>query len=101
GHLKLGRLVAFYDDNHISIEGDNAFAFSEDVGERYGSYGWGVQNPGEDNALDRLEQAARAAMAIDDQPSLIVVRTHIAPGSPNKQHTAQARRCRVAGGRVL
>jgi transketolase len=90
GHLKLGRLVAFYDDNHISIEGDTALAFSEDVGKRYEAYGWHVQNLGEDIALDRLEQAARDAMAVEDQPSLIVVRTHIAPGSPNKQDTESA-----------
>jgi transketolase len=90
GHLKLGRLVAFYDDNHISIEGDTALAFSEDVGKRYEAYGWHVQNLGEDIALDRLEQAARDAMAVEDQPSLIIVRTHIAPGSPHKQDTEAA-----------
>jgi transketolase len=90
GHLKLGRLVAFYDDNHISIEGDTALAFSEDVGARYEAYGWHVQNLGEDIALDRLEEAARAAMEVEDRPSLIVVRTHIAPGSPNKQDTEAA-----------
>ena len=90
GHLKLGRLVAFYDDNHISIEGDTALAFSEDVGKRYEAYGWHVQNLGEDLALDRIEQAARDAMAVEDRPSLIIVRTHIAPGSPNKQDTEAA-----------
>src|SRR5215217_7512865 len=90
GHLKLGRLIVFYDDNHISIEGDTALAFSEDVGARYEAYGWHVQNLGEDIALDRLEEAARAAMEVEDQPSLIVVRTHIAPGSPNKQDTESA-----------
>src|SRR3954451_5070525 len=90
GHLGLGRLTVFYDDNHISIEGDTALAFSEDVGKRYEAYGWHVQNLGEDIGLDRLEQAARDAMAVEDQPSLIVVRTHIAPGSPNKQDTESA-----------
>ena len=90
GHLKLGRLVAFYDDNHISIEGDTALAFSEDVGKRYEAYGWHVQNLGEDIALDRIEQAARDAMAVEDRPSLIIVRTHIAPGSPHKQDTEAA-----------
>ena len=90
GHLALGRLVAFYDDNHISIEGDTALAFSEDVGKRYEAYGWHVQNLGEDLALDRIEQATRDAMAVDDRPSLIIVRTHIAPGSPNKQDTEAA-----------
>src|SRR3954447_540203 len=90
GHLKLGRLIVFYDDNHISIEGDTALAFSEDVGARYEAYGWHVQNLGEDIALDRLEQAARDAMAVEDRPSLIVCRTHIAPGSPHKQDAAGA-----------
>jgi transketolase len=90
GHLGLGKLIVFYDDNHISIEGDTALAFSEDVGKRYEAYGWHVQNLGEDIALDRLEQAARDAMAVEDRPSLIIVRTHIAPGSPNKHDTAAA-----------
>ena len=90
GHLRLGRLIAFYDDNHISIEGDTALAFSEDVGARYEAYGWHVQHLGEDLALDRIEEAARAAMEVTDRPSLIVCRTHIAPGSPNKQDTESA-----------
>src|SRR4051795_5796057 len=87
GHLGLGRLIGFYDDNHISIEGDTALSFSEDVGARYEAYGWHVQNLGEDLELDRLEEAVRAAQEESDRPSLIVVRTHIAPGSPNKQDT--------------
>src|SRR4051794_27772207 len=81
GHLKLGRLIAFYDDNHISIEGDTAVSFSEDVGGRFEAYGWHVQNLGEDIELERLEAAAREAMEVEDRPSLIIVRTHIAPGS--------------------
>jgi transketolase len=90
GHLGLGRLIAFYDDNHISIEGDTALSFSEDVGKRYEAYGWHVQNLGEDIALDRLEEAIDAAKAEADRPSLIIVRTHIAPGAPNKQDTEEA-----------
>jgi transketolase len=90
GHLGLGRLISFYDQNHISIEGDTALAFSEDVGRRYEAYGWHVQNLGEDVELDRLEEALRAAIDADDRPSLIIVRTHIAQGSPNKQDTAGA-----------
>jgi transketolase len=89
GHLGLGRLIAFYDDNHISIEGDTALAFSEDVPMRFEAYGWHVQNLGEDLALDRLEEAVKAAQA-DERPSLIVVRTHIAPGAPHKQDTPEA-----------
>jgi transketolase len=90
GHFGLGRLIAFYDDNHISIEGDTALAFSEDVGARYEAYGWHVQRLGEDLAVERLEQAAQAAMAVTDRPSLIICRTHIAFGSPHKQDTAGA-----------
>jgi len=90
GHLGLGRLIAFYDDNHISIEGDTALSFSEDVGKRYEAYGWHVQNLGEDLALERIEEAIANAKDNVDQPSLIIIRTHIAPGSPNKQDTEGA-----------
>jgi transketolase len=68
GHLKLGRLIAFYDDNHISIEGDTALSFSEDVGKRYEAYGWHVQNLGEDIELERLEEAIANAKDVTDQP---------------------------------
>jgi transketolase len=90
GHLGLGRLIAFYDDNHISIEGDTKLAFSEDVGKRYEAYGWHVQNLHEDIDLDSMEAAVRAAQDETDRPSLIIIRTHIAPGSPNKQDTHEA-----------
>nr|MBA2341907.1 transketolase [Thermoleophilaceae bacterium] len=90
GHLGLGRLTAFYDDNHISIEGDTELAFSEDVGQRYEGYGWHVQNLGEDLALDNVEAAVDSARGVEDQPSLIIIRTHIAEGSPNKHDTAGA-----------
>ncbi len=90
GHLGLGRLIAFYDNNHISIEGDTALAFTEDRGRRYEAYGWHVQNLGEDLALDRLQGALDAAAEVADRPSLIIIRTHIAQGSPNKQDTAAA-----------
>jgi transketolase len=87
GHLGLGKLITFWDDNHISIEGDTALSFTEDVASRYEAYGWHVQNLGEDLGLDRIEQALNNARGVTDRPSLIVVRTHIAPGSPNKQDT--------------
>src|SRR5215217_9605310 len=90
GHLALGKLIGFYDDNHISIEGDTKLAFSEDVGARYEAYGWHVQNLHEDLELDALQAAIDAAQDAADRPSLIVVRTHIAPGSPNKQDTHSA-----------
>ena len=90
GHLGLGRLIVFYDDNHISIEGDTALAFSEDVGKRYEAYGWHVQNLGEDIGLDSLEAAVHVAQRATERPSMIIIRTHIAPGSPNKQDTHEA-----------
>jgi transketolase len=90
GHLQLGKLTVFYDDNHISIEGDTALAFSEDVGARFEAYGWHVQNLGEELDLETLEGAVDAAEAVADRPSLIIVRTHIAPGSPHKQDSAEA-----------
>ena len=87
GHLGLGKLIGFYDDNHISIEGDTKLSFSEDVGARYEAYGWHVQNLHEEIELDRLEAALATARDVTDRPSLIIARTHIAPGSPNKQDT--------------
>jgi transketolase len=98
GHLALGRLVVFYDDNHISIEGPTSLAFSEDVGARFEAYGWHVQNLGEDLTLDRIEDATRIAVGVEDRPSMIICRTHIAPGAPHKQDpsTSHARPSRTA-----
>jgi transketolase len=90
GHLGLGRLIAFYDRNHISIEGDTALAYSDDPAGRYEALGWHVQDLEEDIALPSLEQAVANAVAVEDRPSLIIIRTHIAPGSPNKQDSASA-----------
>ena len=90
GHLGLGRLIAFYDDNHISIEGNTELAFSEDVGARYEAYGWHVQHLGEELSVSRLEEAARTAIAVEERPSLIICRTHIAYGSPHKHDSASA-----------
>jgi transketolase len=90
GHLGLGRLIAFYDDNHISIEGNTALSFSEDVGARYEAYGWHVQRLGEDISVERLQAAAQAAIEVPERPSLIICRTHIAIGAPHKQDTAGA-----------
>jgi transketolase len=90
GHLKLGKLIGFYDDNHITIDGDTALAFSDDTAQRFESYGWHVQCVADGNNLDDLDNAIRAAKRIADQPSLIIVRTHIGWGSPNKQDTAEA-----------
>jgi transketolase len=90
GHLGLGRLTAFYDDNKIQLAGPTSQSFSEDVAKRFEAYEWHVQNVGEDLSLDRLEEATRTAMSVDDRPSLIIVRSHIGYGSPHKQDTSSA-----------
>jgi transketolase len=90
GHLGLGRLTLFYDDNKIQLAGETQMAFSENVGERYEAYGWHVQNLGEDIELDRIESAIEAAHAVEDRPSLVILRTHIGFGSPNKQDSQKA-----------
>jgi transketolase len=89
GHLGVGKLIAFYDDNHITIEGDTALAFSEDVGTRYEAYGWHVQRFDDTWTLDAIREAIEAAKA-DPRPSLVILRTHIAYGAPNAQDTAEA-----------
>lgn len=91
GHLGLGKLIYLYDDNHITIEGDTDIAFSEDVEKRFESYGWHVQNLGESaNDLDTLKDAFKTAKSEENKPSLIILRTHIGYGSPNKVDTASA-----------
>ncbi|MDX1387943.1 MAG: transketolase [Acidobacteriota bacterium] len=89
GHLGLGNLVVLYDDNQITIEGKTDLAFSEEVGERYGGYGWHVQHAsGHDH--EAVEGALEAAIGETARPSIIICRTHIAAGAPNAQDTADA-----------
>ncbi|HKG68585.1 MAG TPA: transketolase [Segetibacter sp.] len=90
GHLKLGNMIYFYDDNHISIEGDTALAFNEDVAKRFEAYGWHVQEVSDGNDLKALTEAVRNAQQETERPSLIKVRTHIGFGSPNKVDKASA-----------
>ncbi|WP_138991728.1 transketolase [Larkinella sp. C7] len=90
GHLQLGNLIYFYDDNHISIEGSTDLTFTEDVAQRFLSYGWHVQVVPDGNDLEALYQAVKAAQGETKRPSLIKVRTHIGYGSPNKEDTAEA-----------
>jgi transketolase len=84
----LGKLIYFYDDNHISIEGHTDIAFTENRTGRFVSYGWHVQRVDDGNDLEALEQALIEAQKETKRPSLIAVRTHIGYGSPNKQDTA-------------
>ena len=90
GHAKLGKLIGFYDDNHITIEGDTALTFSDDTGARFEAYGWHVQHVADVNDLAALNKAIDAAKAQTLKPSLIVVRSHIGYGSPHKHDTAEA-----------
>ncbi len=90
GHLGLGHLIAFYDDNKIQLASPTSATMSEDVAERYDAYGWHVEDVGEDLSIERLEEATRSAMAVEDRPSLVIVRSHIGYGSPNKQDTSSA-----------
>ena len=90
GHLGLGRLIVFYDNNHIQLAGETKMAFSEDVGKRYEAYGWHVQDVGEDLSVESLERASEEAKAVEDRPSLVIVRSHIGYGAPNKQDTSSA-----------
>lgn len=89
GHLGLGKLIALYDDNHITIDGDTAVSFTEDVLKRYEAYGWHVQHVADGNTdVAAITRAIEAAKAVTDKPSLIKVTTTIGYGSPNKANTA-------------
>jgi transketolase len=90
GHLKLGKLIYLYDQNQISIDGSTDLAFTEDVGRRFEAYGWHVQRIADGNDLDAVETAIRAAQAETSRASLIMCRTHIGFGSPNRQDTNKA-----------
>ncbi len=87
GHNKLGNLIVFYDDNKISIDGSLDLTMSENVAMRYEAYGWHVQKVQDGNNLDELNKAVEAAKK-DERPSIIITRTHIGYGSPNKQDTS-------------
>jgi len=89
GHWGLGNIIYFYDDNHITIEGDTALAFTEDVGKRFEAYGWHVDHA---DPYDHEDISHALQRAVDEpaQPSLIIVRSHIAYGAPHKQDTREA-----------
>ena len=89
GTLKLGKLIYLYDNNHVTLEGPAPVAFTEDVRRRFVSYGWQVLKVTNGNNLDAIDAAIRLAQANKEQPSLIMVHTHIGYGSP-KQDTYEA-----------
>jgi transketolase len=90
GHLKLGKLIYLYDNNHISLDGPTSWTFTENVGQRFEAYGWHVQEVSDGNDVEAIDAAIRAAQAETGRPSLIMVRTIIGYGSPNKAGTSAA-----------
>jgi transketolase len=90
GHLRLSNLCWIYDNNHITIEGNTALAFSEDVATRFLAYGWNVTRVGDANDLDMLARAFRTFQNTHDRPTLIIVDSHIGYGAPHKQDTSAA-----------
>jgi transketolase len=91
GHLGLGRIVAIYDNNHITIDGNTSLSSSDDAVKRFEAYGWHVQDIGEAaNDVDELEAAVRLGIAVEDRPSMIVLRSHIGWPSPEFTDTAKA-----------
>jgi len=90
GHLRLGKLIYFYDDNHITLAATTDLTFTEDRAQRFAAYRWHVQTVQDGNNLEAIHDALAAARCTDDKPSLIIVRTHIGFGSPHKQDSFEA-----------
>jgi len=90
GHLGLSNLIWFYDNNHITIEGNTSLAFSDDVGTRFLGWHWNVQHVSDANDLPALDRAIHTAQKETERPSLIIVNSHIGYGAPHKQDTAEA-----------
>jgi transketolase len=89
GTMKLGKIIYFYDENHVSIEGDTSITFCENVAERFEAYGWQTIEIADGNDIDSIAKAIEEARGEKQKPSLIIVRTHIGFGSP-KQDTGAA-----------
>ena len=90
GHLGLGNIIYIYDDNHITIDGGTELSFDENVTERFNAYGWHTQAVDDANDLGAVARAIENAIAEQNRPSLIRVRSHIGYGSPNRQDTSKA-----------
>jgi transketolase len=90
GHQRLGKLIGFFDDNRITIDGSTSLSCSDDVAARFGAYGWHVARVADVNDLDAIDAAVAEARTRTDQPSLVIVRSHIGYGSPNRVDTAKA-----------
>ncbi len=90
GHLRLSKLCWIYDNNHITIEGNTALAFTDDLATKFLGYGWNVLRVGDANDLDALSRAYQSFLDTDDRPTFIIVDTHIGYGAPHKQDTSAA-----------
>jgi transketolase len=90
GHLKLGKLICLYDNNHITLSASTHITFTEDRARRFEAYGWHTQTVENGNDLEAIDRALRAAQAERERPSLILVHTHIGYGSPHKEDTFEA-----------
>ena len=89
GHNKLGKVILFYDDNGITIDGPTSLSYSDDVQKRFESYHWQVQTVKDGTDLKSLEKAVKAAQKENNKPSIIITKTNIGQGSPNKQGTSE------------
>jgi len=90
GHLKLGKLIVLYDNNHVSLAAGTNITFTEDREKRFQAFGWHTINLPDGNDLQAIEDALKEARQVKDRPSIILVRTHLGYGSPNKQDTYEA-----------
>ena len=90
GHLKLGKLITLYDDNHISLAAPTSVTFTENVAQRFDAYGWHTLTVEDGNDLEEIDAAIRKAQAVTDRPTLISIKTIIGYGSPNKADSPAA-----------
>jgi len=90
GHLRLGKLIYLYDNNHVTLSAATDLTFTEDVKKRFSTYGWHTQSVEDGNDLVAIERAIKAAQRNKERPSLILVQTHLGYGSPHKQDTFEA-----------
>ena len=90
GHLKLGKLIVLYDNNHVSLAAGTNITFTEDREKRFQAFGWHTINLPDGNDLQAIEDALKEARQVKDRPSIILIRTHLGYGSPNKQDTYEA-----------
>ena len=90
GHLRLGKLIYLYDNNHVTLSAATDLTFTEDVRARFNAYGWHTQSVEDGNDLEAVERAIRNAQRNQERPSLILVQTHLGYGSPNKQDSFEA-----------